>query len=199
MRALFRLFVVLLPWALKRVVLRSVYGYDVHATARIGVAWVFPARLVMGAHSRIDHLTVCKGMELVSIGERGNVGLNWISAYPLDLPPHFTHLTARNAHLIVEEHASITNRHIIECTEEVGIGAFATLAGFRSQILTHSIDLAACRQDAKPVRIGRYCFVGTAVRISLVQQRLYAGVPAKAVSQLDPGMKYFTRTDGYVT
>ena len=220
MRSLFRLLVVLLPWALKRVVLRSVYGYDVHATASIGLAWVFPTRLVMGAHSRIDHLTVCKGMELLSVGERANIGrLNWISAYPLDLPPHFAHLSARKPQLIVEEHASITNRHIIDCTEEVVIGAFATLAGFRSQILTHSIDLAECRQDAKPVRIGRYCFVGTACTIlggtvvpdySVVgaqallnkayadSYRLYAGVPAKAVSPLDPGMKYFTRTDGYV-
>ena len=174
----------------------------------------------MGAQSRIGHLTVCKGMELLCLGEHANVGrLNWISAYPLGLPPHFAHLTARKPQLIIEEHAAITHRHIIDCTEEVFIGAFATLAGYRSQILTHSVDLAECRQDAKPVRIGRYSFIGTACTIlggtvvpdhSVVgaqallnkayedSYRLYAGVPAKAVSQLDPGMKYFTRTNGYI-
>ena len=220
MRSLFRLFVVLLPWRLKRFVLRSAYGYEVHATARIGLAWVFPRRLIMGAHSSIGHLTVCKGMELLSLGEHASVGrLNWISAYPFNQPPHFTHLPDRKPQLIIGEHAAITHRHIIDCTEEVVIGAFATMAGYRSQILTHSVDLAECRQHAKPVRIGRYSFVGTACTMlggtvvpdySVVGAQallnkayeetyhLYAGVPAKAVSALDPGMKYFTRTTGYV-
>lgn len=220
MRSLFRLLVVILPWRLKRFVLHSQYGYEVHPTARIGLAWVFPARLVMGPHSRIGHLTVCKGMELLSLGERANIGrLNWISAYPLNQPPHFTHLTERKPQLIVGEHAAITHRHIIDCTEEVIVDAFATLAGYRSQILTHSVDLTECRQDAKPVRIGRYSFIGTACTIvggavvpdysvvaahALVNKalgdgyRLYAGVPAQAVSQLDPGMKYFTRAEGHI-
>ena len=220
MRSLFRLFVVLLPWRLKRFFLRSLYGYDVHPTARIGLAWVFPTRLVMGAHSSIGHLTVCKGMELLSLGEHASIGrINWISAYPLNQPPHFVHLTDRKPQLLVGEHAAITHRHIIDCTDEVVIGAFTTMAGYRSQILTHSIDLAVCRQHSKPVHIGRYCFVGTACTMlggtvvpdySVVgaqallnkaydeRYRLYAGVPAKAVSELDPAMKYFTRTDGYV-
>jgi hypothetical protein len=220
MRSLLRPIIVLLPWRLKRLLLRTLYGYDVHPTAHIGLAWVFPTHLEMGPRSRIGHLTVCKGLDRLSLGEEALIGrLNWISAYPLGQPPHFAHLADRKPQLLIGEHAAITHRHIVDCTEEVVVGAFATVAGYRTQILTHSVDLAECRQDAKPVRIGRYAFVGTACTIlggaalpdhsvlaahSLLNKaheeryRLYAGVPAKAVSQLDPGMKYFTRSTGYI-
>jgi acetyltransferase-like isoleucine patch superfamily enzyme len=81
------------------------------------------------------------------------------------------------------------------------------------------VDLNECRQHAQPVRIGRYSFVGTACTIlggSVVPDysvlgahallnkaydepyQLYAGVPAKPVSPLDRGMKYFTRSTGYI-
>lgn len=63
--------------------------------------------------------------------------------------------------MIVGEHSAITNRHLIDCTDRVTLGRFTTFAGFRSQILAHSIDLAECRQSARPVTIGDYCFVGT--------------------------------------
>jgi carbonic anhydrase/acetyltransferase-like protein (isoleucine patch superfamily) len=219
-RSLLKLFIVVLPWRLKRFLLRSLYGYDLHPASHIGLAWVFPTRLVMGQHSSVGHLTVCKGLDLLAVGEHSTIGrLNWISAYPLNRPPHFAHMTNRKPQLVIGEHAAITHRHIIDCTDEVVVGAFATVAGFRSQILTHSIDLKECRQHAKPVRIGRYSFVGTACTIlggavvpdySVVaanallnkaheeRYRLYAGVPAKAVAQLDPDMQYFSRGTGFV-
>jgi acetyltransferase-like isoleucine patch superfamily enzyme len=215
-----RLLVLLLPWRLKRFVLEKLFGYELHSTSRIGLAWIFPDRLVLGPHSRIGHLTVCKGLNLLALGEHASVGrLNWISAWPLNRPPHFAHLKSRKPQLIVGAHAAITHRHIIDCTDEVVIGEFATMAGYRSQILTHSVDLNECRQHAQPVRIGRYSFVGTACTIlggstvpdysvlaanALLNKaydepyQLYAGVPAKPVSQLDRSMKYFTRSTGYI-
>ncbi len=221
MRLLFRLCIVILPWPLKRLLLCRLYGYQLHSTSRIGWAWVYPTRLVMSSHARIGHLTVCKGMELLVLGEHASIGrLNWISAYPADRAPHFVHRSMRQPQLLVGEHAAITNRHIIDCTEQINIGRFATVAGYRSQLLTHSIDLHECRQDAKPITIGSYCFIGTACTIlggtsipdfsvagahALLNKaygesyRLYAGVPAKAVAQLDPKMKYFTRSVGFVT
>ena len=220
MSLIFRLFLVLLPWTLKRNALRRLYGYELHRQSHIGLAWVFPERLLMRAGARIDHLTVCKGLQLLSMGERSSIGrLNWISAHPLDRPPHFAHIAGRKPQLLIEEHAAITNRHLIDCTEQVRIGRYATVAGFRSQILTHSIDLQAGRQDAKPIDIGEYTFVGTACTLlggarvphhsvvgacALVNKplaepyTLYAGVPATAVSPLDPAMRYFSRTEGFV-
>lgn len=220
MTVLLRALIVLLPWPLKRLALRLLFGYDLHPASRIGIAWVFPKRLVMGSHSKIGHLTVCKGLELVKLEQYATIGrLNWISAYPLDGSGHFAHLKERSPRLAMGEHSAITNRHIVDCTEHVSIGPFATIAGYRSQLLTHSIDLAASRQDARPITIGAYAFVGTACTIlggtvipehsvvaaaSLMHSayhepyRLYAGVPAKAVAQLDPQMGYFIREKGYV-
>jgi acetyltransferase-like isoleucine patch superfamily enzyme len=196
------------------------YGYRLHETSRIGWAWVFPRTLVMGPGASIGHLTVVKGLDQLSLGDHASIGrLNWITAYPANKPPHFTHRASRSPQLVLGEHAAITNRHIIDCTEDVSIGRFSTVAGFRSQILTHSIDLVACRQDAMPISIGDYCFVGTACTIlggsrlpdycvlgahALLNRsygetlRLYAGVPAKEVATLTQDMKYFLRTEGFV-
>jgi len=215
-----RLLIVLLPWPLKRFLLRVLYKYELHPRSRIGLAWVFPRHLVMGEGASIGHLTVCKGLERLELGAHTSIGrLNWISAWPLNQPPHFAHLTGRKPQLILGAHAAITHRHIIDCTDEVTIGAYTTMAGYRSQILTHSVDLAESRQDAKPVHIGAYSFIGTACTMlggtvvpdhcvvganALLNKahdetyRLYAGVPAKAVATLDPQMKYFTRAKGFI-
>jgi acetyltransferase-like isoleucine patch superfamily enzyme len=212
---------VLLPWKVRRPLLQRLFGFRLHPQSHIGLAWVFPRELVMERGASIGHFTVAKGMSLLAMAEHSRIGrLNWISAFPAGTASlHFAHLTQRRPDLVLGEHAAITNRHIIDCTERVSIGRFATVAGFRSQILTHSVDLNACRQDAKPVSIGEYCFVGTASTIlggavlphhsvlganSLLERahaepyRLYGGVPAAAVLTLDAEMGYFTRSDGYI-
>jgi acetyltransferase-like isoleucine patch superfamily enzyme len=221
MKTLLRALVVLLPWRLRRLVLQRLYGFRLHAESRIGLAWIFPRELVMERGASIGHFTVAKGMDRIAMGERSHIGrLNWISAFPTGTgSAHFAHLRERVPQLVLGEHASITNRHIVDCTERVEIGRFATVAGFRSQILTHSIDLEECRQDARPVTIGDFCFVGTACTIlggavlphhsilgahALLKRafqepyRLYAGVPAVAAGEVCADLKYFTRTEGYV-
>jgi acetyltransferase-like isoleucine patch superfamily enzyme len=186
----------------------------------MGIAWVFPKELILGAGASIGNLTVVKGLDMLSLADHASIGrLNWITAYPSGLPPHFAHLASRSPSLVLGEHAAVTNRHIIDCTERVVIGRYATVAGFRSQILTHSIDLRACRQDANPVAIGEYCFVGTACTIlggsklpdysvlgahALLNRafdepfKLYAGVPAKAVAALERDTGYFKRSVGFI-
>ena len=220
MKNALRLLLVLFPWVFRRRLLQALFGYELHPESRIGLAWIFPQKLTMARGSSIGHLTVAKGMDLLELGEQASIGrLNWISAMPSGNARYFTHLTARQPQLVIAEHAAITNRHIIDCTERVVIGRYATFAGFRSQILTHSIDLDASRQHARPVVIGEYCFVGTACTIlggsvlpdysvlganALLNKvhykvhHLYAGVPAEPVAPLDPGMRYFTRTSGFV-
>lgn len=219
MRTLVKLLVVVLPWPLKRRLLRLIWGYQLHPTARIGLAWVFPQQLTMGPHAHIDHFTVCKGMDAVEIGEKAYIGrLNWISGFPRGHQQHFAHLPERDPRLRLGAHASVTNRHLIDCTDRVEIGPYTTLAGSGSQILTHAIDLQANRQHAAPVAIGSYCMIGTASVIlsgarlpdrcvlgakSLLNRawdacdRLYAGVPAREVRALADGA-YFTRSEGFV-
>jgi UDP-3-O-[3-hydroxymyristoyl] glucosamine N-acyltransferase len=211
-----------LPWGMRRLVLRKTLRFAIHKTAFVSrFALILPSRLEMGPGSFIGPLTVCKGLQLLRLEENARIGaLNWITAFPLGTRSrHFELDPGRKTNLIVERHAAITHRHLIDCTDEVTLGAFSTFAGFRSQILTHNIDLNVARQRSKPVRIGHHCFVGTACVLlgggslpdcsvlgahSLLATRLelpgylYAGVPAQPVKAIDPGAAYFSRDTGYV-
>jgi acetyltransferase-like isoleucine patch superfamily enzyme len=211
-----------LPWSIRRFLFRSLCGFKIDKSAYIS-RWslVMPSHLEMGPHSYIGHFTTCKGMDLIRLEECARIGaLNWITAFPLGTTSeHFQLDSGRQPQLIVERHAAITNRHLIDCTDEVVVGAFSTVAGFRSQILTHSIDLKESRQRCKPVHIGRYTFVGTAcvflggsslpdrsvlgahsllIEKLLTPGYLYGGVPAKPIKPIDPESRYFSRDSGYV-
>jgi acetyltransferase-like isoleucine patch superfamily enzyme len=121
--------------------------------------------------------------------------------------------------LLIGAHSAITHRHLIDCTNRVTIGRFTTVAGFQSQMLTHSIDLEHNRQASAPISIGDYCFVGTnSVFLggsaipdycvvgakSLVNKafadthHLYGGVPARQLQGLPADYAYFQRTSGFV-
>ena len=58
MKNLLRLCVVLLPWFLRRRVLVKCFGYEIHPSARIGLSFVFPKRLVLREGAVIGHLCV---------------------------------------------------------------------------------------------------------------------------------------------
>jgi acetyltransferase-like isoleucine patch superfamily enzyme len=211
---------VLLPWEIRRSLLEKKFGYSIHPSSRIGFCWIFPRRLIMEENSRIGHLTVCKNIDLLHLGAHAIIGqLNWITGFPTGPSRHFAHQAGRHPELIVETHAGISSRHLIDCTARVRIGAFATVGGFRSQFITHSIDLQAGRQAAEPIEIGEYCFVGTNCVLlggsslphhsvlgaqSLLNKkceepyRLYGGVPAKPLKELSREMEYFHRTEGFV-
>lgn len=220
MKTLLMFFSLLLPWGMRRSFLEKQFGFSIHPDSYIGLAWIFPRRLVMEQGSRIGHLTLCKNIDLLHLGAHAIVGqLNWITGFPSVESRHFAHQSDRRPELIVESHAGISSRHLIDCTARVRIGAFATIGGFRSQLLTHTIDLEAGRQTAEPIEIGEYCFTGTNSVIlggsilphhsvlgaqSLLNKkwdepyRLYAGVPAKPLKELSPELGYFRRTEGFV-
>jgi acetyltransferase-like isoleucine patch superfamily enzyme len=215
-----RLVSLLLPWPLRRGFLEKGFGYRIDPTSRIGIAWVFPDQLVMAAHTRIGHLTICKNIALLHLHEHASIGRgNWITGFPLGPSGHFAAEANRRPQLIVREHAAITHRHLIDCTNSVTIGSYTTFAGFQSQILTHSIDLQHNRQASAPVRIGERCFVGTNCVIlggsvlpdfcvlgakSLLNKALtethtlYGGVPAREVQKLAADWAYFHRSEGFV-
>lgn len=220
MKLLFRGLLVLLPWALRRPLLIRLFGYRLDPTSHIGLAWVYPRHLVMAAHSSIGHLTFCVHLDKVELHERATIGRgNWITGFPTADKSHFGHDSGRRAELTVGEHAAITNRHLVDCTSAVEIGAFSTVAGFASQILTHSIDLEQNRQASQPVRIGKYCFLGTNCvllggsqlpdfsvlgaksllnRAGETPYTLYGGVPARAIKRLPETYGYFHRARGSV-
>src|SRR4029077_14458800 len=148
----------LLPTGWRRSFLEKQFGYQIHPSCRIGLSWINPRRLLMEEGSRIDHLTLCKGLDLLHLKAHSLVGRgNWISGFPLGPSPHFAEETDRKPQLIVGENSGIINRHFIDFTNSITIGKFSTMAGLQSQIMTHSVDIARSRQTSQPVRIGDYC------------------------------------------
>jgi acetyltransferase-like isoleucine patch superfamily enzyme len=220
LKNLLMLLSIMLPWPLRRSFLERQFGYSIHPTSSIGLSWIAPRRLVLEEHSRIGHLNVCKNADLLHLGANAIIAqLNWITGFPLGSSRHFAHQPDRRPELIIERHAGISSRHFIDCTARVRIGAFTTLAGYRSQLITHSIDLEAGRQSSEPIDIGEYCFLGTEAVVlggsslphhsvlgakSLLNKQwtepfhLYGGVPAKPLKALPQDMAYFQRQEGLV-
>lgn len=216
--------VIPIPWILKRKLYGWFFHYKLHPASFIGLTWIFVDNLSMEKGSRIGHLTVIKGIHNIQLSEFSRIGnLNWISGFPLnDGSHHFQHQCgSRVPELILGEHTAITNRHLLDCTNRVEIKKYTTFAGFKSTVLTHSIDLKENRQSSKPITIGEYCFIGTGCILlggaiipdncivaagSTINKNLdnkfslYGGSPAKYIKSLkDDDLKYFKRTTGFVT
>ncbi|MBV9007921.1 MAG: acyltransferase [Verrucomicrobia bacterium] len=220
MKRLLMLLAVLLPWSLRRAFLQQQFGFQIHPSARIGFAFIFPCRLIMEEGTSIGDLTVAKNLDLLHLKAHATIGRgNWITGFPLGDSPHFAGERDRRPELILGEHSAITNRHLIDCTSSISIGAFTTIAGFQSQFLSHSIDIRANRQASRPIHVGSYCFVGTDCVLlggaalpdysvlgakSLLNKsytqthRLYGGVPAREVQTLPADSAYFHRREGFV-
>ena len=220
-KAVLMLLISPMPWAFRRAVMQHILGYSVHRDAFISrFALVLPSHLVMEAHASIAAFTVAIHLDSLELKEHASIGRsNWISGFPKGSNKHFAHVSNRNPKLILGAHSAITKQHIIDCTHSIEIGSFTTIAGYRSQFLTHSIDYVECRQNCSPIKIGDYCLIGTGCIFlpgtslashsicgagSIVNKdlneeyRLYAGSPAASKKALDKDAKYFTRTFGYV-
>ena len=226
MRNFLLLISLLLPWKIRRAFLEQQFGFQIHRTARIGIAWILPSRLIMEENTSIGHLTVAKNLDLVHLKAHATIGRgNWITGFPLGQPQsgsdsrHFSSEADRRPELVMGEHSAITHRHLLDCTNAITIGAFTTVAGFQSQFISHTIDIKENRQTSRPISIGDYCFVGSNSVLlggaalpnycvlgakSLLNKaytqthRLYGGVPARELSILSPDCGYFSRRQGFV-
>lgn len=219
MRAAIFLLANLLPWRLRRFVLSKALGFELHPTSRLGWCLVLPRKLIMEEGSSVGSMTVCKGLDLLHLKAHATIGrLNWITAYPSGSTEFFEG-TERTPELVLHEHSAITHRHLLDCTDAITIGPYTTVAGYRSQLLTHSIDLAHSKQSAHPISIGSHCFVSTdcvalgdsslpdfsvLAAKSLLNRNftdtyfLYGGVPSVPIKALPADMLYFKREIGRV-
>lgn len=211
----------ILPWSLRRLALQKWFGYKIHPSAKIGLSWIFPKRLIMEEKSSIGHFSVAINLDEIKMETGASIGRNnWITGFPTGTSSkHFRHQLDRKPTLTLKRFAAVTKKHHLDCTNTIEIGSFSTIAGYDSQFLTHSINVMDNRQDSEPIRIGDYTFVGTNVVIlggavlpdycvlgakSLLNKsfqdswKLYGGVPARPISDLPTDAKYFHREIGYV-
>ena len=218
---LLKCLIIIMPWPLKRWLLVKFFKYNIHPSARIGLAWVYPAHLEMAEKSKIHHFTVIIHLDLVRIGYDSSIGRsNWVTGMSTKIESdYFKGQADRKAELIMGKYSHFTKGHHVDCTNSIIVGDFVTIAGYQSQFLTHSINIYKNIQDSAPIYIGDYTFVGTNVVVlggsklpaysvlgakSLLNKayteewKLYAGVPAKPVSDISKDAKYFYRKDGFV-
>jgi len=206
------------PSRVRRVLLTVGLGYEIASDARVGRSIIAVDKLVMGSGASIGSLCLIRQCERVELGEQARIGfLVWVNSVARS--KGYFDGQRRELRLTLGDRAVITCLHLVDCCDHVDIGALSTVAGFGSQILTHSIDVAEGRQVARPVRIGERVFVGTGAVIvggAVVADRavvgagsvvhghlaeestLYAGVPAIRRRSLDPSSRYFTRAEALV-
>lgn len=213
-------FSLLLPNVLKRPFLRLLLGFELHPTATIGLAWLGMKHLRMAEGARIGHLNVFKNLDAVVLKEHASIGrMNFFTCVPSSDARHYGHIENRSTEFQLGVHSHVTMRHLFDCNAPVLVGDFVTVAGYGSQFLTHSIDIELCRQDAHPIVIEDFSFVGTGCILlggSKLPARsvlgagavlnksfeepesLYAGVPAIFKKRLPKETKYWQRQSGWI-
>lgn len=135
--------------ALKNKVLR-IFGHDISPTAHIGpVLALNVGRAVIGRDATIAALNVFRSLRLLEMGDGATMGsFNTISAHPA-----YQALHPEMGSLIMGEGAAITSRHFVDCSGIVRIGDMSAVAGQRTTILSHEIDITLNVQSAGQVLI----------------------------------------------
>lgn len=201
------------PGALKNRLLRWC-GHAVAPSARAGICLVDGhAAVTVGAGAVIGHGNAFRGVRRLDVGAGAIIGqLNWWTVAPA------LRLDDDHGTVVLGEHAVVTNRHYIDCSGGLLLADFATLAGVRCTVLTHSVDLTTGRQILAPVVLERQAFVSTNCVLMpgtrLAEQAvlaaggvtalgghyaghtLHGGVPAKPIRPIDGA--YFHRTEARV-
>ena len=169
-----------------------------HLNAMIGIK-----KLTIGDHTRIGHLNIIRGGDEVRIGRYCEIlRLNEINSIPEPLV-----VNAIDPRFIIGDGCVIAASHKIDFTDKVEFGKRVILGGRNSSLWTHN------RQMTKPIMIGDYSYIGSEIRIapggeipakcivgigSVITKKfeeeyfLIAGVPAKAVKELDEDGKFLT-------
>lgn len=217
--ALIQILLICFPWRLRRHGLNFIFGYKIHAGAKIGFSLILTKQLDMEENSKIGHLNLVRNIELLKLENGAIIGrTNYISGYINKNTKSFSAEPGRSSQLILGRESAITNSHHIDCTASVRVGEFCTIAGYHSQILTHSVDLKSSKQISKDVCIGRYSFIGTrsvilpgcnipdgsviaagTVVTNTLHQvySLYGGIPAKFIKEMGE-CDYYTRSTGAI-
>lgn len=208
-----------LPWRIRRIIFCTLLGWKLHPTSYVGPSLILADRVELAEGALIGRLNIVSPIGLLRLDRFANLG-SGNRVVGMQRTGKYGQEPDRRSQLIIEEHASITRNHILDCSNSITIGKFSTFAGYRSQVLTHSPDFSRSHQTTRPVRIGSYCFVGTGSIIlfdtelpnycilsagSVLNGRhemthsLYAGNPAKPVKELSRDLHYFHREIGRFT
>jgi acetyltransferase-like isoleucine patch superfamily enzyme len=212
MRLAFAYVFAVVPMSLKRIIARYAYKWDIDPTAYIGPSVLTVRHVSMGPGATIGGRNVITNLDRLSMGEGASIGSgNMIKGW-WDHPTQT--LPGRDPSVTLAEHAQIASYHYIDCVDSLSLDRHAAIAGFRSTVLTHTIDLMRDQYTAGSVVLGEHavamsgCMLLAGTRIparsvvaagSVVttklteEQTFYRGNPAEAVRPLPERLKFFQR------
>ncbi len=174
------LIAVLAPAGLRRQLLVHLLGYRIAADAKVGRSIITVDKLVMGPGSSIGSLNLFRHVARVELGANASIGhLNWISS--ANSVRGFFAGIDRDSALVMADRSAITHQHYIDCCDRVTIGELSVVAGLRSQILTHGVDVEAGALMAAPVTIEDRALVCSGVILiagAVVPSRVVVGAGA---------------------
>ena len=158
-------------------------------------------KISMGDHVKIGHLNIIRGGDEVRLGRYSEIiRTNQINSIP---DPDVVNPT--DPRFTLGPGSIITTGHKVDFTDRVEIGRRSIIGGRNSSLWTHN------RQRTRPIDIGSFTYVGSEIRIapggslpsrcivgigSVVtgalteENRLIAGVPAKAIKELSDEDKF---------
>jgi acetyltransferase-like isoleucine patch superfamily enzyme len=213
-RFLWATLMIALPSSLRRLIAVRLLGWEIDPTAYIGRSVILVDHVSLGPEASIGPRNVIRSLDELRLGPGAKIGTrNWIIGIPRSVDT-FPNSPNRRPCLIMGQGALLTDGHEIDCADRVELGAYASLAGFRSQVLTHSLNLVRDRFEARPVEIGAHTAVmsgsilqsGTRVPDrcivsagSVVTTRLtaeltfYRGNPAEPIRELPETLAWFHR------
>jgi acetyltransferase-like isoleucine patch superfamily enzyme len=205
-----------LPGTVRRQLFRQWLGWDIDSTAKVGLSVIDARHVYMGSHVRIGHFNVLRNLERLSLHDNADIGQwNWITS-----DPTLARLISDGGSLTLDNHSAVTSRHYLDCAGGISLGEFTIVAGIRSTILSHQIDLVESRQTVLPVTIGTHCFLGSDVRVtpgSVITDRcmvamgavvaknleqsgmMYGGVPAQPLKSVDHALYFRDPTNVWRT
>lgn len=202
---------VFLPKKLKPMAYRILLGYRIHPSARIGFSYLCCQTLTVGAKTKIGHFNRIKGPIHVKIGSDVNVltGNTWTGS-----------AMSPDGCVTIGDHCGVSIGHYFDAHGAIDIAEFTTIAGVGSQFFTHNIDVQSGSHKIHPVKIGKYCLLGSACRVlpgatvsnytvvamgavvppgAAPEFSLLAGVPATVKRQLSQNAAYFSRDNGQIS
>jgi len=162
-------------------------GISVHPSAIVGhTVLLGVSELTLESGAVLGDLNIVRGLTGLRLGSGAVIGgLNSISSSAAfsSLPDD-----GFRGRLHLKRDSALTNRHYLDCSGGIEVGEFTTIAGCRSTILTHQIDLRLNSQVLSPVTFGRRCFISSNVSVvpgAHVADRIVVAMGAVIKGSLD--------------
>ncbi len=188
---------------LKNLLLRRL-GNQIGAGVRVGPTLVLRCgRFRLGDGASIGTGNVFRNVAAVELGPEAFIGgFNQITA-----APGHRRVDPSAGRLVLGRGAGVINRHYLDCSGRIEIGEMAMIAGIRSILQSHELDLETNRAGIADIVIGERTFTGTKVLVlsgavipprsvlaagstwprtaGVAEPGLYAGTPARRIKGVE--------------